>query len=1130
MPKKKKQLAKEKTVQKKPSFIKKIPVVNGIQSRLGWLSPKSTKNTDYYMPKEEYDAQTEAGFHKLLKEHFGINLEADHRDAARRIFTFNRTGATFMNDYFQKMEEIDLMPDCKEKFQTKEKIAKDMEKGLFYEMAKGSLAIARLGENEPRQVLCDKDKHVFTVTEPFSVSNPIGIRRLYAGYQTRNIPREPREPDRPVFTKKEPVAPVPPAPFDMKAPGPRPEPPRIKAFTMAEPEKPLDIMDGKTREDIYRETYARMQAEVESMKPQEVIEDPGTFDIPEPRLPEEPKFEEELVKPEKPAEYDALRVRYDQLEKAVEQAQPQFDERFISVAHKPESFTLEEPKKPVTEQPVGPLRPEYKDIPGKPVAKYRFYEPQLILHQPDNLDDPGEMPQLKDMPEPPEKPALRKEPNNPGSFKRRFSWLIRSWKNEIADHEAWEKERENLPKKLEKYELDYAKWQVEITRKSHEHALVVDEYIKKKLIWDRECEAFGPENDMLRIKYEGEMEAYKADKAKLGDRFEAEKAKYEKELSDWQSNLSEEEKATQAENDKLYKDFEDKYSEFIRKDTEYNRNFRDCNNDPQKIAERKNELELKYERELKEYNWLRDQHEKQEQAFQSSVRNIRSDAEKAGRDPDAAEADYMARLEQIKNYDNKTALLQSFIEKNPVLNEYDSQMALYQEDLDYRESLTESYKEDMEDYRREHEAWSKEKQEYDKKLDLYKNGYKAVQEKYEAAKRNLKQNAADEAERLIRENEKQIREYPTKLQEYQDEKAAYDRAYANWQKGKEDMKKPGGLIYKWEEDVKAYNDAKNAHEEALEQYDQDVKSYPDRIRDYNNDLESYLKELEIYNGQMSHYKASMQHISSIKAANKASREAHHARINSNPIYQDYSFNTDTYDYGYRQWEGMLHKSKQLKNLQAMNAGEYKAAQQQVFKNYERRKKNAPEYFSAREAKEYSERVQEYNYLSKFPEGMKPYLKNMNRQEKSVNDSLNARFKKDSDISRNDYKQAAVEKMYWSVVRRNAEKYSDRGYFRNNGTAEINKLLDRDHAENAKRKMLQNKPLMKTLETEYDNAKKAGKVSGSLQDGDRLCRLYDLNYEPGKKNEAVKDPVLGEYHGDHDAIQKLKAKDHVPGIG
>ncbi len=1128
MPRKKKKLAKDKTVQKKPSFLKEIPVVNGIQSRLGWVPPKSTTNAEYYMPKEEYDAQTEAGFHKLLKDHFGLNLEADPKDAARRIFTFNRTGATFMADYLKKMEEVDLMPDCKEKFQTREKIAKEMERGLFYEMAKGSLAIARLGENEPRQVLCDKNKHVFTVTEPFSVADPMAMRRLYAGYQTKELPREPIEPERPVFTEKEPLEPVPPAPFDMKAPGPRPEPPRIKAFTMVAPEKPLDIMDGKTREDIYRETYQRMQAEVENMKPQEVVEDPGTFDIPEPKLPEEPKFEEELVKPEKPAEYDALKFRYDQLEKAVDQAQPQFDERFVSFAHRPEPFTLEEPRKPVTVQPEGPLRPEYKELPGKPVAKYNFYEPKLILRQPDYLEDPGEMPQLKDMPDEPKKPVLRKEPNNPGRFKRWFSWMSQSWRNEIADHEAWEKEREDLPKNLEKYEIDYAKWQVECTRKSHEHALVVDEYIKKKLVWDRACEAFEPENDMLRIKYEGELEAYKAGKAELGDRFEAEKAKYEKELSDWEANLSEEEKTNKAENDRLYKDFEKKYSEFIRKDAEYNRNFRECNNDPKKIAERKNELELKYEQDLKEYKWLREQHEKQEQAFQSSVRTIRSNAEKAGKDPDAAEADYMARLEQIKNYDNKTAVLQSFIEKNPVLNEYDSQMELYQEELDYRESLTETYKEAMEDYRTEHDAWSKEKQEYDRKLDLYKNGYKAVQEKYEAAKRNLKQNAADEAERQIRENEKRIREYPTKLQEYQDEKAAYDKAYANWQKGKEDMKKPGGLIYNWEEEVKAYNDAKKAHEEAIEQYNKDVKSFPDRMNSYNYQLEGYIKELEHYNGQMSHYKASMQHISRVKAENDASREAHHARINSNPVYQDYTFNSGTYDYGHRQWEGKFSKSKQMKALQAMNAGEYKAAQQQVFKDYERRKKNAPEAFSAREAKEYNERVHEYNYLSRFPEGMKAYLKNMNRQEKAVNDSLNARFKKDTDITKNDYKQAAVDKMYWSVVRRNAEKYSDRGYFRNNGTAEINKLLDRDYAENAKRKMLQNKTLMKSLETEYNSAKKAGKVSRSLQDSEKLCRIYDLNYEPSKKNEAVKDPVLGQYHGDHEAIEKLRSKEAVPG--
>jgi len=96
----------------------------------------------------------------------------------------------------------------------------------------------------------------------------------------------------------------------------------------------------------------------------------------------------------------------------------------------------------------------------------------------------------------------------------------------------------------------------------------------------------------------------------------------------------------------------------------------------------------------------------------------------------------------------------------------------------------------------------------------------------------------------------------------------------------------------------------------------------------------------------------------------------------------------------------------------------------------------------------------------------------------------------------------------------------------NASDAIDKLLSPAYAETAKKAMLANKSLMKSIQTSYDRNRTDGTLSRALQDGDRLCTMYENAYEPDNPKKAVKDPVLGEYHGSAEAVAKAAPKSPV----
>ncbi len=1146
MPKKKtKKLAEEKKVYKIPDLNRIVPVVNGVQGRLGWKVPYDDNTTSFHMPEGGYDNDTRERFYKLLKDRFNLNLEADPKDAARRIFVTNSGGKSMMQDYLKHMEEIDLMPDCKEKFQLRAREAHELEKGLFFSMAKGSLAIVPLGEYEPRQVLCDYDKNVLVVTEPFSQSDPHSLRMKYHGYKVVDVPDLPERPLEPVFDKREPQMPEPPAPFNMPEPGPRPEPPRFKSAPQP-PAEPADLLEGKSRQQRVKETYERLYAESGLQAPPSAPPSrPEPFTMMEPVAPAELSEEalnEKYKKPEKPANYDTVMQRYNEMGEEAEKLDPgRYDyENHIRVnLVKPEPFTVEEPVKPELDPPDYPQLGTTLELPGKPQPAYSFYKPEEPKYRESEIPHPvlgmekPELPQLGALPEDLKEPEIRPEPHNPGGFARFFRFFSKNIRNQIKDHDNWLREKKELE---DQYMAKKGSW---IVKLKQDHARALEEYDRKMVLYDAaeakyneemikynadvavEAADLQIENDQIRMEYEYKLGEYNKSKELLGDRFDIERQNYENSVKEWEEKNPEiikKNKEIRENNQKLLDEYEKACEPFKKI-------YGEAWGNEAGMKEIKNRITEKYDAELKDYNDARLRHEAAQARYDQELERVAKQCAEKGIDPEEnrrynEEYDNRAALAEKKEIERSDYLL-SF----PEVANYNNAQEVYEEDMDYygENDPQEGYQNEKAEYEQKLEAYNKAKAEYDQKLNLYEN-YGKIAADYNNRNELLKRNAETIEDRKEQDNSNLKADYEKQKLQYEQDFNLWQRDKERYDDGVRAMNREGGLIYNWEKKVEDYNAAKKAHEEAVAQYNRDAADYPRKLDNYITEYKGYVKDLEIYKGKMEHYQQQVRERDAFVQANNKSANTYMDNIHKNPLYKDYTFRSHQYDFGHEKWDQKISRSAQYNKLQLTDMDKYRKQELENFKNYEHAKKHAPEKVSAKEQREYNIRVQEYNYINKYPQGMHNYLKTLNSQERAYNDELNKNFNKDSDITLNDYKKAAVEKMYYSVVRERAEKFGRTEYFSDSNTKSIDGLLDPAHADKAKAAMLGNKGLMKTLEAEYKTAKNDSCVAKSLQNRERMCKLYERAYEPENTKTAVKDPVLGEYRGSHDAVEKAMAKD------
>ena len=242
-----------------------------VETSLGWVPYKRNPN-EFYGISDGYDDTAREQFDYILKEVFHLDIEADPADALSRIVMAGNVGDKWSSIYSNKLKEIKAMPESKDKYALREKEAKEFIKGLFYEMAKGGLAIIKDDETEPRQVRYDSYKGHFIITEPFSKCDQI-TKEL--NDRINEIERPvfqggPSTPYKPTFDRKKPVEVEDPGEFNRKIP----TEPVYEEYveTDLRPEPVKDMLEGTTADKLFGERFEAEKIKRGIVKPVKPVE------------------------------------------------------------------------------------------------------------------------------------------------------------------------------------------------------------------------------------------------------------------------------------------------------------------------------------------------------------------------------------------------------------------------------------------------------------------------------------------------------------------------------------------------------------------------------------------------------------------------------------------------------------------------------------------------------------------------------------------------------------------------------------------------------------------------------------------------------------------------------------------
>ena len=1064
---------------------KDIPVVNGVQTSLGWVAPLDPHNDQYYAPDGGFSDITGQNFEKVLKNYFGIDLEADPQDALNRIYVTNKTTEMALDTYFKEMEENSLMPECQEKYKTREEIAHKATNVLFYEMAKGGLAIIPLGEKEPRQIRCDKNKEVFTITEPFSECS---IQKIADKYRTQVqkevVPAKPLPPDEPVFNEPEPKA-KDPGVFTGTAPGKRPVIPKFKK----RPDPPVwkDLLEGKTEEQLAEEIFKAEMEKSGYVKPDPVPEDPGEFNMKIPEKPRDPETIKLGEPPVRPAAYDTL----DALMEESQKNQKRLDPKYYDIKNlDPGEFAYIEPKRPVLDNPVLndlELLPD-----GKPVTKYLFEKPVLKITMPEAPSGKAPELDLSGLEDPGEAPLLRDEPPQVSGVKRFFRFLSSEWRRQIRDRDSWEAEKKTYPKRLEEWERKSERY--ESLREQREIALE-----KKRAEWLESQKHEDPDiqldNDLAIMKYKEDLKRYEESKRALGSNYDAEKLKYENLVKEWEKKEADVIAENKRRREQYLKD-----KAIVRAErAEYLKNFGALAGKPAEIEKRKAELQDEYEEKLQEFLDRKTRYETQKNAFEAEIRKCRLQAEKDGIDPDeAVEANRKWREEQkfAQILDEKIV---DYRLAHPEIGEYDTALQEYEENKSFKEDL----KERMEEYNEEKAEYDKAKLAFDQKKAAFENLSEA-NKRYEKIVDEKRSFAKYIASKKVEKNRQEKAEFPKLLEEYNKEIKIYDRDKAQFEENVKKLSEPGGLIYKWEE--------KNA------KYQQDLEAYKKKClecENYNATLDikkqsweikkqTYEIEKQIYEEKKKIYDAECKRIDEIAERNSRRADEAAAKDMSNPKYKDLVLNGTQYNFGHSKWAQKIPNFK-TDLREKMDVGLDKIYKEQDFKNYAKLKNRAPKNPSAEEQQAYIKRVMVNDKVKNYADGMKPFMTGLYMSE----DDHFKTIEQSKDIDLKKYRDLALESMYLGVVKDKAEKYAAKDYFSNLSTGPINKLLSKDHKDSAIAAMRKNKALMKSIDEHFSIFDDDRRKQKSLYDTEAFRKLYKNAYTAKNAKDTVTDPILEE---------------------
>ena len=806
-----------------------------------------------------------------------------------------------------------------------------------------------------------------------------------------------------------------------------------------------------------------------------------------PQKPRDPKTIEIGEPPERPAAYDT----YDALVAEADASEKRLDPKYYDIKTlDPGEFWLKEPKRPVLENPAPA---ELELIPeDRPTTEYVFTKPTLKITMPKEIVGHAPVLDVSDLEYPGEAPVLRDESPQVSGLKRFFRIFSSDWRRQIRDRDSWEKERDTYPSRLEEWE-----------RKSEEYEKRFEQrkiaYDKKHLEWLESQKHEDPDvqlaNDLAIMKYKEDLRKFEWTKEQLGSGFAAEKTRFENSLKEWEENSP-----GIIEENKERREQYLKECEIIRAEREeYLKNFEELTGKPDLIAKRKAELEADYEEKLKDYLDVKERYDAQKRAYEAEVRKCRLEAEKNGIDPnEAVEANRKWRDEQkVSQILYEKAV--DYRQAHPEIGEYDSAAEEYEANKGLKESLEER----MEEYEEEKKEYDQAKLEYDQKKEAFLD-IKAANERYDEVVRQKRADAKYEAYQRIEKNRQEKAEFPKVMERYEYECKIYDRDKAQFEANVKKMHEPGGLIYKWEEkDRKYQQDLADYKKKCLEceNYNAtlDIKKQAWEIK-----KQTYEIEKQIYEEKKKIYDAECDRIAEIYSRNSEKGRNANEKDMADPRYKDFVLNGFQYNIGRSRWASKIPNYKtQMRDK--MDVKIDMVNKKQEFADYARKKGKAPKQPTGEEQQAYVKRVKLNDQLKKYPDGMKNVVTGLFKyetdQEKKIDEA------KDIDLKK--YKEMALESMYLHVVRDKFNKYAKDDYYKNMSADPLNKLVSKEHKDKAIAEMKKNKTLMKGIEDQYgffsdDRGRKRG-----LYEDEYLKNLYKRSYRAKKDKDIVTDPILEE---------------------
>jgi len=627
---------------------------NNLKQRPGWFPPIpdiSSRDADYYGTADFYkDPKMREYFHTILKQNFGFDFEADPQDVKKRIVITSKVGKLAMDDYLKNMEEISLMPDSPEKLEEYHKAAGAIEAVLYQQLAKGRLVFIPLGETEPRQLRYNPN------TGEYQLSGKLTSLLEFQKINDAFLPRDKK--GNLILQKKEALLkPEHPGEFKLYKPN-KPEP--MKEFNEYLPDKPVMeemkplreepkapeevFKDGKTKQELIEEEFKRISEGVVKPEYKKVDIPVPRFTFKEPEKIEKPNLPRtDLQEPVIPAIENEIKRVEEQMNAAPPALAPGIKRIFNK---KP--VPVEEPFKPVLENPEPPQEPEYIKVPKEPVFKHPV-QPQIELELPNW--SPRKKPDPPDQPVfllPPDEPTLRtepEEPQRPGFFRRLLSSASvreyearhREWE---TDHNAWVQESNDMPRKLAEYKVACDNIQLQNEAKMNDFNASVNKYFDELDAYNRELKQYESElkdlesiNQVHYDDFNAKLIEYKEARENLGDQYDLDYQEFLTEHAKWENDNKE----LLEKNEKMKQDYENspEYKKYVEEQKWYDTHIRPTAFEYDKVQELRNKLKAEYEEKLENYN----AYLKADAAYQKELDSIEKaieedDREKNGNNPD----------------------------------------------------------------------------------------------------------------------------------------------------------------------------------------------------------------------------------------------------------------------------------------------------------------------------------------------------------------------------------------------------------------------------------------------------------------------------------------------------------------